>query len=210
MDYGRCYCTGRQINSTMAMWPQSVHRIRQQNCEFTLNQSLISEWSQKHCWSLWATHLGLLTQLCQKHTHIHVSISTVKRKALAQAVATECAPTPHSAPVPANSRHSSGPTEHTDQHTWHAASRAVWLSPFAITPTLLPASVGLCDTVMAMWQQLLSPVLRGTLCHAWQHFDLFQTDWAGHKRRFKNLIHFHRINALCSFMEREEQKQSVQ
>lgn len=53
--------------------------------------------------------------------------------------------------------------EHMDQHTQLTASCAVCLSPFAITPTLLPVSVSLCDTMMAMWQQLLSPVLTGTL-----------------------------------------------
>lgn len=90
-----------------------------------------------------------------------------------------------------------------------AASHRAWLCPFAITPTLLPVSAGLCDTVTATCQQLLSPVLMGTTCHAGQHFDLFQTDRMGCKRRHKTLFHAHRANAFCSFMEREEQKQSL-
>lgn len=122
-------------------------------------------------------------------------------------MAAESVPIPQPAPLPADaSQHS---------HRAHGSGHLTVLphmsvtAPFATTPPLLPVPAGLCDTVTAMWQQLLPPVLVGTPCHAGQHSDLFQTDWMGCKRRHKTLFHAHRANVFCSFMEREEQNQSL-
>lgn len=186
------------------MWPQSAHRIRQQNCEFTLNQQLTLEQSPNQCWSLWAAHPGLLTQLCQNHTH-STYFSSWKQSTGTGCGCWMCAgSTASPSPCP-------GQPAFQHSHRAHGSAHLTGLPhiqsvPLCHHPHLATCLCGFMGHHDGHNSGSSSSLLSLRALCAGQRFDLFQTEFVpSSERRHKPLFRARRVNAFCSFMEREGQ-----